>query len=156
ANVIVSDDGEPWLTGFAFSEIAASDALLDADVAQFLAALAVVVGAARAVASAIGSLGREAVGKSLPRLQRNALTGPTRDALKAGPGLLEESQDTVARECDVSEPDFVALERISRQRIFTVAMLVAVTYFLLPQVANLPGVVREIGRANWAWVPLVL
>ena len=35
-------------------------------------------------------------------------------------------------------------------------MLVAVTYFLLPQLADLPGVVREIGAANWSWVPLVL
>ena len=35
-------------------------------------------------------------------------------------------------------------------------MLVAVTYFLLPKLADLPGVAREIGNANWGWVPLVV
>ena len=75
---------------------------------------------------------------------------------KQHPGLLEELQDTVARQCAVSEPSYVPLERISRQRLFTAAMLVAVTYFLLPQLADLPGVVREIGAADWSWVPLVV
>ena len=40
--------------------------------------------------------------------------------------------------------------------VFTAAMLVAVTYFLLPQLADLPGVFREIGAADWSWVPLVV
>ena len=38
ANVIVDEGGEPWVIDFGFAEVAASDALLDADVAQLLAA----------------------------------------------------------------------------------------------------------------------
>ena len=49
ANVFLSDTDEPWLMDFGFSEVAASEALLDADVAQLVASLAIAVGAERAV-----------------------------------------------------------------------------------------------------------
>jgi uncharacterized protein (TIRG00374 family) len=156
ANILVAPDHKPWITGFAFSEVAASDDQLDGDIAQLLAALALTVGAERSVDGAVEALGTNTVGAALPRLQRNALSDSTRSALNAHPGLLEELQDTVAERCAVDEPSYVPLERISRQRIFTTAMIVAVTYFLLPQLADLPGIVREIGDANWSWVPLVV
>ncbi len=156
ANVLVDGDGEPWLTGFAFSEVAASDDQIDGDVAQLLAALSLTVGAGRSVTSAVETLGPQTVGTALARLQPNALSDSTRAELNARPGLLEELQDTVAQQCEVSEPNYVPLERISKQRVFTAAMLVAVTYFLLPQLADLPGVLREIGAAEWSWVPLVV
>ena len=156
ANVLVDGEGRPWLTGFAFSEIAASDDQLDGDVAQLLAALALTVGAERSVAGAVETLGAPTVGTALPRLQPNALSDATRSELKEHPGLLEHLQDTVAQRCGVAEPTYLPLERISRQRILTLAMVVAVTYFLLPQLADLPGVFREIRAADWGWVPLVL
>ena len=156
ANVLVDDDEKPWLTGFAFSEIAASDDQLDGDIAQLLAALSLTVGTDRSVVGAVETLGPQTVGAALPRLQPNALSDSTRAALKTHPGLLEELQDKVAQRCAVTEPSYLPLERISKQRIFTTAMLVAVTYFLLPQLADLPGVFREIGAADWSWVPLVL
>ncbi len=156
ANVLVDGDGRPWITGFAFSEVAASDEQCDGDVAQLLAALSLTVGADRSVTSAVATLGPQTVGAALSRLQPNALSGPTRAELRKHPGLLEELQDTVAQRCAVSEPSYVPLERISRERIFAAVMLVAVTYFLLPQLADLPGVVRQIGHASWAWAPLVV
>jgi len=155
ANVLVDGAGEPWITGFAFSEVAATDDQVDGDVAQLLAALSLTVGADRAVAGAVDVLGQQVVGAALSRLQPNALSDATRAALSERPGLLEQLQDTVAERCAVSEPSYVPLERISRRRIFTAVTLVAITYFLLPQLADLPGVVREIGAANWGWVPLV-
>jgi undecaprenyl-diphosphatase len=156
ANVVVDGNGDPWVTGFAFSEVAASDDQLEGDVAELLAALALSVGAGRSATRAVEVLGPQTVGAALSRLQPNALSSSTRTALKLHPGLLPELQDTVARLCAVSEPSYVPLERISRRRLFTAAMLAAVTYFLLPQVANLPGVIREIGAADWSWVPLVV
>ena len=156
ANVLVDGEGEPWLTGFAFGEVAADDGQLDGDVAQLLAALSLTVGADRSATSAVETLGGNTVAAALSRLQPNALSGSTRAALKERPGLLEELQDTVAQRCAVSEPNYVPLERIDKQRVFTAAMLVAVTYFLLPQLTDLPGVIREIGNATWSWVPLVV
>ncbi len=156
ANVLLDSHGEPWLTGFAFGEVAASADQIDGDVAQLLAALALTVGADRSVAGAVETLGPDTVGTALARLQPNALSDSTRAELEERPGLLEELQDTVAQHCGVSEPTYVPLERISRQRVFTAAMLVAITYFLLPQLADLPGVLRQIGAADWSWVPLVV
>ena len=58
---LVDGDEKPWLTGFAFSEIAASDDQLDGDVAQLLAALSLTVGAERSVAGAVDTLGPQGV-----------------------------------------------------------------------------------------------
>ena len=78
--------GKPWLAGFAFSEVAASDDQLDGDVAQLLAALSLTVGADRSVTSAVETLGPHTVGAALPRLQPNALSDSTRVELEAAPG----------------------------------------------------------------------
>ncbi|MCU0259607.1 MAG: flippase-like domain-containing protein [Ilumatobacteraceae bacterium] len=156
ANVFVGSDGEPWLIDFGFSEIAVPDEILDADVAQMLASFAVVVGAPRAVAAAVAELGTDAVGQALPRLQMKALSGATQEALKAQGGLLKEIQAEVQRQCGVGEVHFAELERIDRKRIFLVAILVAATYFLFPQFADLPGIVDQVSDAEWGWTPLIL
>ncbi|MCU0270145.1 MAG: flippase-like domain-containing protein [Acidimicrobiales bacterium] len=156
ANVFVAANGDPWIIDFGFSEVAASDQLLAADVAQLVAALSVAVGAERAVASAVAVLGPEAVGSCLPYVQYNALSGATRTALKAKKGLIGEVQDAVATQCQVEHPAYVELDRVSAKAVFMVAMLAAVTYFLVPQLADIPGILDEIKDANWAWFPLVL
>jgi glycosyltransferase 2 family protein len=156
ANVFVQADGEPWMIDFGFSEVAVPDEILDADVAQMLASFAVVVGAPRAVAAAVAQLGTDAIGQALPRLQMKALSGATQTALKAQPGLLKEIQAEVQQQCGVAELHFAELERIDRKRIFLVAILVAATYFLFPQFADLPGIVDQVRDAEWAWTPLIL
>ena len=156
ANVFVQDDGVPWLIDFGFSEVAVADGLLDADVAQMLASFGVVVGAERAVGAAVDVLGRAAVGDALPRLQMAALSGATQTALKAHPGLLEQLQAEVVTRTGVENVQFEPLERISRKSVFIVALLAAVTYFLVPQLADLPGIIDEISSAQWGWTPLIL
>ena len=61
ANVFVDHDGAPWLIDFGFAELAVEQALLDADVAQALAAFSIVAGTERPVRIAIDVLGRDAV-----------------------------------------------------------------------------------------------
>jgi len=156
ANLFLDDAGQPWIIDFGFSEVAADDTLLAADVAQLLTSLAVAVGAERAVSSAVEVLGAPAVARSLPRLQTGTLSGATRAALKQHPGLLKEVQQTVADRCDVDHPEFAQLHRVSGKAVFTLVMLAAVTYFLLPQLLDLPGILREIADADWEWLPLIL
>jgi len=153
ANIFLAPDGRPWIIDFGFSELAASQELLDADVAELVASLAIEVGATRSVDSAIRVIGTEAVGAALPLLQPNALSGATRTALKEHAGLLGELQTTVADRCSIAQPHYEQLERVSGKRIFTVVMLAAVTYFLLPQLVDLPGIFREIAHATWLWLP---
>jgi uncharacterized membrane protein YbhN (UPF0104 family) len=125
-------------------------------VAQLLASLATRVGPQRAVDAAIGVLGRSAVGDALPRLQMKALSGATQSAMKAHKGLLGELQTEVIERCGVEEVHYAELDRINRKTIITIAALALATYFLLPQLADLPGIVDQIEEANWAWAPLVV
>lgn len=156
ANVVLDRDGVPWLVGFRFSELAADEALLRADVAHLLASFAVAAGAERTARVAVEALGPEAVGAALPRLQRTALHSTTQHALRAQKGLLEELQAEVVRQCGVEEIQYEQLARVSGRSIFTVVMLAAVTYFLVPQFADLPGIVEQIQDANWWWLPPML
>ena len=156
ANLFVDDAGQPWIIDFGFSEVAARDDMLAADVAQLLASVAVAVGAERAVSSAVEVLGPEAVAASLPRLQVGTMSGATRAALNEHPGLLKELQQTVEDRCGIVHPEFAQLHRVTGKAVFAVVMLVAVTYFLVPQLADIPGIVDQVEDARWEWLPLIL
>ena len=155
ANIFVDADGATWLIDFGFSELAVDDGLLDAEVAQVLAALAVVAGPTRPVTVAVNVLGRDAVASALPRLQLQALSGATRAALRERKGLLADLQHEVQRQTDVTEVHFAELERVDKKTILMVAVLAGATYFLLPQFADLPGIWEQVREANWGWAPLV-
>ena len=45
ANVMLAPDGRPWFIDFGFAEIAATDHMLDTDVAELLSSTALKVGA---------------------------------------------------------------------------------------------------------------
>jgi uncharacterized membrane protein YbhN (UPF0104 family) len=156
-NILVDDDGQPWLVGVGEAEIAASDTLLRADLAELLTSLATVVGAERAVSTAVGVLGAETVGSCAGRLQPAALTPSTQAALKRSSGLLDAVRHEVLEQCGIDEPPLEPVVRIGARQIFTVVMLVAIFYFLLPQFADLPGIVEQVRSANWRWaVPLLV
>jgi glycosyltransferase 2 family protein len=157
ANLFVDDTQACWVIDFGFSEVAASPLLLNNDVAQLLASLAVRVGAQRSVDSAIRVLGAPAVADALPRLQLNAFSGATRTALKQHKGLLEELQRTVADRTGVEKIKLEDLQRVNYHTAFSIVLLAAATYLLAPQLADLPGILAQVRDANWTWVaPLLL
>jgi uncharacterized protein (TIRG00374 family) len=80
--VLVDRSGTVILTELRGGEIAAGELLLRMDVAQLVTTLALRVGAERAVASAVGVLGPDAVADCLPLLQPIALTRSTRATLR--------------------------------------------------------------------------
>jgi undecaprenyl-diphosphatase len=121
-----------------------------------MASFAVVVGAERAVRAAVGTLGRDAVGQALPRVQMAALSGATQTALKEHKGLLEEVQAQVVAQCNVENVEFTQLQRVSRKTVFTAVILALATYFLIPQFADLPDIVDQVKDANWGWTPLII
>jgi uncharacterized membrane protein YbhN (UPF0104 family)/membrane-associated phospholipid phosphatase len=67
ASVMVDEDGQVWLVDFDRAEAAASDQLLDGDLATLLAALNGVADPALVRATAEQALGQDAVGRILPR-----------------------------------------------------------------------------------------
>ncbi|MFF7972073.1 lysylphosphatidylglycerol synthase domain-containing protein [Streptomyces sp. NPDC007905] len=80
--ILVDRSGRVILTELRGGEIAAGDLLLRMDVAQLVTTLGLRVGAERAVASAVGVLGPDAVANCLPMLQPIALTRSTRATLR--------------------------------------------------------------------------
>ncbi|MDR6976694.1 uncharacterized protein (TIRG00374 family) [Streptomyces sp. 3330] len=80
--ILVDRSGTVILTDLRGGEIAAGDLLLRMDVAQLVTTLGLLVGAERAVASAVGVLGPDAVADCLPMLQPIALTRSTRATLR--------------------------------------------------------------------------
>ncbi|MET8560406.1 lysylphosphatidylglycerol synthase domain-containing protein [Streptomyces flaveolus] len=80
--ILVDRSGRVILTELRGGEIAAGDLLLRMDVAQLVTTLGLRVGAERAVASAVGVLGPDAVADCLPMLQTIALTRSTRATLR--------------------------------------------------------------------------
>jgi undecaprenyl-diphosphatase len=90
ANIFLDDDGAVWLIDFGFSELAASDLLLATDVAELLASSTLYVGPGRATDRAAPSTDRATLSRAVERLRPWALSGATRTAHKARPGLLDE------------------------------------------------------------------
>jgi undecaprenyl-diphosphatase len=152
ANVLVDDDGRPWLLDFGFAEAAASRRQLAGDVAELLASLASLVGADQAVRSATQTLGVEAVAQALPLLQPAALATATRADLKARPGLLAELRERAAGAAGVEPP---RPEPLTRVRPSTLLLLVAggfAVHLLLPQVGEVRQTLDALQAADWAWL----
>ncbi|MER5395225.1 lysylphosphatidylglycerol synthase domain-containing protein [Streptomyces sp. NPDC002599] len=80
--ILVDRSGTVILTDLRGGEIAAGDLVLRMDIAQLVTTLGLRVGAERAVASAVGVLGPDAVADCLPMLQPIALTRSTRATLR--------------------------------------------------------------------------
>ncbi|MFE7899693.1 lysylphosphatidylglycerol synthase domain-containing protein [Streptomyces sp. NPDC057424] len=80
--ILVDGSGTVILTDLRVGEIAAGDLLLRMDTSQLLVTLGLRVGAERAVASAVGVLGPDAVADCLPMLQLIALSRSTRATLR--------------------------------------------------------------------------
>ncbi|MEU6663259.1 lysylphosphatidylglycerol synthase domain-containing protein [Streptomyces sp. NPDC046821] len=80
--IVVDRSGTVILTDLRGGEIASGDLILRMDIAQLLATLGLRVGAERAVASAVGVLGPDAIADCLPLLQPIALSRTTRSTLR--------------------------------------------------------------------------
>lgn len=141
---------EPWIIDFGFSEIAADDPLLNADVAQLLASLALVVGPRRAVAPALAALGPERLAACLTRLQPAALSGSTQSALKEREHLLADLREEIESAAGVGAVQLEPVTRFSGRQVFTLALVVGAVYFVAPRLADLPGVFGELEGADWS------
>ncbi|MEU8970244.1 lysylphosphatidylglycerol synthase domain-containing protein [Streptomyces monashensis] len=125
--VLVDRSGTVILTELRGGEIAAGELLLRMDVAQLVTTLGLRVGAERAVASAVGVLGPDAVADCLPLLQPIALTRSTRATLRKlareraqreREAVLEASRQTKqARLEEAGEDGTKALEKADKKAV---------------------------------------
>ncbi|HEY1282155.1 MAG TPA: hypothetical protein VGF22_20920, partial [Acidimicrobiales bacterium] len=85
--------------------VSASDVLLATDVAELLASSSAYVGSERAVAQAVATVDPVTLGRAVDRLHRWALSGATRTALTAWPGLLDDVRARLSRAVDAGALD---------------------------------------------------
>ncbi len=96
ANIFLDDARGVWLIDFGFSEMAATDLLLATDVAEALASSTLYVGVDRALRPVITRVDRATLARAGDRLRPWALSGATRAAYKARPGLLADVRTRLA------------------------------------------------------------
>jgi undecaprenyl-diphosphatase len=152
ANVLVDEQGQPWIIDFGFAEAAASDRRLALDVTELLGSLATLVGADKAVGSAIDVLGQDTVTPALPLLQPLALSSATRHDLRAHPGLLAEVRQRVAAGTSAALPPTEPLTRIQPTTVLWLVGGAFAIHLLLPQVGELRNTMDAIRSVRWEWL----
>ena len=112
ANVFLDDESVAWIIDFGFSELAASEILLDNDIAELITSSALLVGPERSVRCAVGVLGSDVVTGAGGRIQPQALSGATKTEIKErGDHIDHRIRDEIAR---VTGRQATPLDRIQR------------------------------------------
>lgn len=143
------------------AEINARDELIAADVAELLAASALVVGPETAVASARAVIGDERLGAALPLLQALAFSSATRRTLRAegrGPAkeLLSALRTEVQDAAGLEEYELASIHRLTLGRIMTLFGSVVFLYFLIGVASSWSEISESMSGADWARVgPIV-
>jgi uncharacterized protein (TIRG00374 family) len=156
ANVMIDENGAPWIVDFSFSELAATDRQVAIDVAELLASLSALVGPERAVGRAGAVIGPEGIAPALRLLQPLALSVATRGAVKGQEDLLGRTRAAAAAWSGQPLDDLARVQRVRPRTLLMIAVLSGAFYFLLPQVAQVSGAWRAFKSANFGWVPLMI
>jgi undecaprenyl-diphosphatase len=156
ANVMVGNDGQPWVTDFSFSELTATQRQKDLDLAELIASLATLVGGEQAVASAAAVIGADGLTPAVPLLQPLALSAGTRRAIGHHDGLLAETRSAAAAASGGTSQELARIQRVRPRTLLTIAALAAAFYFILPQLAQVGSSWHAIQSAHWVWVPVVI
>lgn len=154
--VMVDARGAAWLTGFQRARVAATPRERALDVAQLLADTSLVVGAARAVDTAVDALGPEATAAAYPLLQPLALPRSTRSAMRDRSELLDDLRSHLQQRCAIEDPELARIERVRPRTVVTVVALTVAFYLMLPQLADLRSTADAFATANWAWAPWII
>jgi undecaprenyl-diphosphatase len=157
-NMMVDTNKQAWIVDFGFANLGASPRALDKDVAQVMTSLALAVGQARAVSTAIAGVGKEAVADALPMLQTLALSHHTRTALRRTHqrGFVDKLRDHAADEVGVEHVKLEEITRVKPRNILTLGALLLATYLLLPQFGEFSNFVDALKDADYVWLGLAL
>ena len=160
-NLVLDQGGGAGLRATGTGDIAAAELSLRIDVAQLLTTLALIVGPDRAVASAVSTLGSQALVKALPLVQTVAMGTSTRAALRNHKGLLREIRNLVLKLApEEPPPEPVELRRLTPRTLLTVVGGGIAAYLILGKLASLNatqgGVGQVLAGAQWGWALGVL
>jgi glycosyltransferase 2 family protein len=148
--ILLTDDGQVMLLDPGDGDVAASDLQVRLDLAQLIAALALVVGPDRSAKMALQKAGVDDLVAVVPLLQPVALARPTRKALRHRRDVLPALRKQLLAAVPGGEVTPVRLERIRFRTLLTLVASVAAAYLLAGELAraSLGTVLRE---TIWYW-----
>ncbi|WP_344313877.1 lysylphosphatidylglycerol synthase transmembrane domain-containing protein [Fodinicola feengrottensis] len=131
--------------------VAADEVALAIDRAQLLVATGLLVGPARAVASALRVVGAGALTTAVPLLQPIVMPSATRSALRKEDGLIDRLREEILAVVPTPPAGPVKVERFSIRAVVSTVIVIVAVVVLVSQVAGLDlwSVVRH---ADWTWL----
>jgi uncharacterized protein (TIRG00374 family) len=151
ATVVATVEG-PLLRDFRRASSSAPPARTDRDVAAAVAALAVVAGVDRTVASTCRVLDTETIQTVLTRLQRSALDAETERLARTQKGLVRTLRDSLAAAAGVEVPKLVEAKRISWPNLLMVIGSLVGLWLIIGVLSGAEGSLEVIRGAAWGWV----
>jgi uncharacterized membrane protein YbhN (UPF0104 family) len=159
-HLVLRADGTGALGGFGGASAAPSDAQIQQDRAQLLAATSTRVGIDRAVEAAATALGPDGLGVVLPYIQPAALTRATRRSLKRAGTELDHLRERAAAAAGTEPPKLEPLRRVTWGSLLVVALLLlgAAAIFVALSNVGIDSLVGEFESAEstWLWIALVV
>ncbi|MER7011344.1 lysylphosphatidylglycerol synthase domain-containing protein [Saccharopolyspora sp. NPDC000359] len=153
-NFLVDAQNQPWLLSFTFSHPGASPARCARDLAEALVSIASVVGAERAVSSAIRALPTDQLEGALRNLLPMALPRRIHAQAPRGRFLIAEVREALADGLGQPIPGF----RSPVRPITVIGLLLigAAVYLLLPELSSMDEVLLAARHANWGWLAVAV
>jgi glycosyltransferase 2 family protein len=152
SNVVVDDDGEPWLVDFGNAESGADDELLAEDVAELAVSLALRNEPRTVVRTAADVLGEEAVERALPFLQPLALSAVTRAALRQDRGRLGAVRREVRDLLGLPSPERHVLPRARGAARGAVLLAAVAALVVVPLMAGAEDALPALTDQGWRWL----
>ena len=148
-------DDRVWLLDVEAGSIAAGDIAMRIDVAELLCTMALTAGVDRAVAAGRRVLGDEVLGRSLPALQKVALSRSTRQALRSSKGTIVALRDALLALRPDAQVEQIQLERVRPRTLVMIIVGTIAGYVLLSQLAQV-DLATLFSRADWRWLGVAL
>ncbi len=143
------------LVNFRSASAGASDERLAADVAGAMAAVALVVGADRAAASAARCLSADVLGPALRHLRNAGLDPVLVRSLRGHKGLLDQVREKAATAKSIEVPKLVEPRRISIANLVLVVGTMIGGWALIGVLIDVTSSFDTIIGADWIWVAAV-
>jgi glycosyltransferase 2 family protein len=155
AGSILVADGGVVVTGMAGARRSPPESdRLAIDLAELLVSCALLVGDARAIRSALATVGDEAVRSALPFVQHAALSPWLRDAVHGAGADVDRLRRRAADATGGDIPEVAELRRIRLRDVLLMLLTLVAAVTLLSQLADigLDTIVEELAGASLGWV----
>ncbi|WP_036507694.1 lysylphosphatidylglycerol synthase domain-containing protein [Nocardioides sp. URHA0020] len=150
---VAADSDGPVLSEFSGGVVAATEAQRAQEIAVLLSSVALAIGPARAVDTALAGLGTDVVVAAQPYLQRAALPRSLRSS-KETKATIESLKTTIAERTGTEPPPPAEIVRVRPRDLLQTGFILLAAYILLSTLLDLDWatVWSTWSNAAWAWV----